>query len=179
MKQWSIVRYYMLLMSAKAFIFFCLVILFSCSHKQGNQNKEDKLLLIAKIDSIKNQEGAATVFVATQLKNFSKDTIKYVSMSCSWEDAYATDAEQLSVIWKECDKNFPLVITIPPSQSQERRLQLIGKEQLDKLKDLSFRIGLNLVLAPDSNKLFPKLSQLSNHLNDMKNVIWSNTLIIR
>ncbi|MBI5373017.1 MAG: hypothetical protein HZA79_13425 [Sphingobacteriales bacterium] len=84
------------------------------------------------------------LFQAT-LFNQSKDTLRYHSMSCSWQDYYSVNNSKLKITPSECDKNIPTVLTLAPQQVRQVILEVeIPKNQ--NLADLVFRIGFHLLV---------------------------------
>jgi len=156
-------------------ISFCLTFLFFCSSKHKDKNKEVPLLLSAKVDSSKTQENLTFIFITTKLTNSSSDTIKYITMSCSWQDPFTADLKELVVHGKDCDKTVPKLKEILPRTSEAVSFQLTSSKTFNELKDKIFRVGFNWVTAKDFDEMFLKLPKLW----EMKNVIWSGTLRIK
>ncbi len=108
--------------------------------------------------------------ILTTLSNNSKDTLKYFSMSCSWQDFYSVDNKDLTVEVSLCDKNFPVVLFLPPNMSRREHLRLLIK-QPKRDSRTTFKIGLNIMQAESSESKFDPSEETMK-----KNVIWSNTI---
>lgn len=107
--------------------------------------------------------------VRTTLTNFSGDTLKYISMSCSWWDFYSVDNELLRVEPGLCDKNTYVFLKLAPGQSDKKELRLI----VDKTANTSgtvFRMGFHMVAAQTFMDIYDFQSQLS------ENIVWSNVI---
>ena len=59
----------------------------------------------------KIRDGIITVLVT--LTNNSSDTLKYYSMSCSYEEFYSVKTEKLTIEQSVCDENSSIIIEIP------------------------------------------------------------------
>ena len=149
------------------------VMICSCGHIE--KKEAGKFLFSAQIDRWTKEGSFDFLLIKTTLTNKTPDTVKYVSMSCSWQDPYTTDTGELSILVSPCDRNVPKLIQIPPDKSEETILSLTSKKSIDQLQNIKFRIGFNLVTAKDQNEMFSKVSDL----NKMKNVIWSDTLQLK
>ena len=106
--------------------------------------------------------------IPTTFTNLSKDTLKYFSMACSWQDIYLVDNERLYIMKNICDKNFPVILKLAPNKSNTVVLTLLIDQPMDT-SQRNFRIGLNLIPA---NK--PRLEFNPKELLYKNNVIWSN-----
>ena len=121
------------------------------------------------------RDGHSTLAVIVTLTNNSTDTLKYFSMSCSWQEFYSVSTEKLKIQQALCGKNVPVIIEIPPKQSETVTLDLI----LDPLSDapeINLRIGFNLMKASASQNRF----DYDYEKQKLKgNIIWSNRIIMK
>jgi hypothetical protein len=131
----------------------------------------------AEIDEWNALEGLELISIKTTLTNHMADTVKYVSMSCSWENAYTTDSRHFDVFGEACDRNFPTIAAIPPHGEEKRILRLLPKKDAVRTGTVKFRIGFNWIT--DEKFSFNALPELSHRLNKMENVLWSDTLELR
>jgi hypothetical protein len=152
---------------------FISLLFFSCG--QIGKNKTGKLLFSAQIDKWEKLGDVDLLQIKTVLSNTTTDTVTYVSMLCSWEDAYTIDNNDLTIFPSLCERNAPMLIKIHPGKTDERILNLTSKKKLDQLRNIKFRIGFNFVIAKDYKEMFDKASELK----EMKNVIWSDTLQLK
>ena len=107
------------------------------------------------------------------LSNTSKDTLHYMSMSCSWQDFYTINTKKLNIPATDCDKNVPQRLSIPPNKSTTVVLNLTLEHYKENLP-LKFKIGFDLIQLPDEEHWLT----YSDNLNEGKNVIWSNEIIL-
>jgi len=133
----------------------------------------DYTLTITKGGFIKEDEDNQTYFVTpATLTNNTKDTLRYFSMSCNWQDFYSVDNNQLQIQGIDCNKNIPLILTLAPGQSKTVELRLLVSPTMDSSKS-NFKIGFNLMKASANQKAF---SYDFKEGQEKKNMIWSNTI---
>ncbi|MBO9701868.1 MAG: hypothetical protein J7604_16795 [Sporocytophaga sp.] len=127
-------------------------------------------LSIEKGKAIKEKENTYWV-IPTTLTNNSNDTLKYYSMSCSWQDFYSVDNRKLQIDNATiCDKNILKILTLVPGQKQTVEVRLLISQTMDA-PEIKFRIGFNLI------KVTKKNNPLHYHeILKKKNVIWSNEI---
>lgn len=108
----------------------------------------------------------------TTLTNNTKDTLRYFSMSCSWQDFYSVDNNKLQIEGALCDKNAPTILTLAPGQTRTTVVRLLISQTMDA-PDIKFKIGFNLMKVSKGQKLFDY-----DHKEEQKkkNVIWSNVI---
>ena len=151
------------------------MLIFSCDQTKVASGK---LSFIATIDKWEKFRELDILSVKTVLSNTTPDTITYVNMACSWEEAYTTDYKDLIIFPSIiifpglCDTNAPVLIKIAPGESDARVLQLTSKKRIDQLRNMKFRVGFKLIPAKDYDNLGDKASGL----RETKNVMWSNIL---
>ena len=131
----------------------------------------DYTLTITKWKVLK--ENKQTFWVTpTTLTNNTKDTLRYFSMSCSWQDFYSVDNRKLQVEGTPCDKNIPTILTLAPGQSRTVEIRLLISQTMDA-SEIKFKIGFNLMKVSATKK---------SHDFDFKeeqkkkNIIWSNVI---
>ena len=130
---------------------------------------EDYKLIIQKGRIIK--KGSQTFWVIpTTFTNLSKDSLKYFSMACSWQDSYLVDNKKLNIMNNICDKNFPVILKLAPNKSNTVELMLMIDNPMDASR-ISFKIGL--ILIPVTK---PRLEFSPKEFLEKKNVIWSNMI---
>ena len=135
---------------------------------QTEKNK-DYTLTITKGKVVK--ENKQTFWVTpTTLTNNTKDTLKYFSMSCSWQDFYSVDNSKLQVEGTLCDKNIPTILTLAPGQSRAVEIRLLISQTMDA-STINFKIGFNIMKVKSSANKFD-----FNEQTKKKNVIWSNII---
>jgi len=165
--------------------FFMLTLCVSSSFAQAGKAKltiEDRKNYILTIDKWQIKKPYDTTLIASKekfsftkipvrLTNNSKDTLRYITMSCSWEDIYTSNTKRIIILSGPCDKNIPTIAILPPHQSKNVYLPVIFKKSDTSVK--VFKIGINL----------QKQDKLGNYNSvdldsNIKNLIWSNEVHI-
>ncbi|PCJ67302.1 MAG: hypothetical protein COA58_03000 [Bacteroidetes bacterium] len=138
-------------------------------------NSEDYVLELKKVQiEIRNENTFWIVPVV--LTNNSKDTLKYYSMSCSWQEFYSVSSEKLIIQLSECGKNAPIIVEIPPKESKTIQLDLLLLSPTIDTSEIKFKIGLNLMKVSESQNRFDYDHEEQNL---RKNIIWSNYIIMK
>jgi len=128
--------------------------------------------LIIKSEKNYSVNGKRFIKLSVALKNNTPDTLKYVSMSCSWIDFYRVDSKKI-ILNKdslECVKNVPVVLKLPPYSDRVFQFGLKVNESLIGQK-ISYRIGYNL--ATNVNE-YVKKSIEGKSLDQV--IIWSDEI---
>ena len=88
------------------------------------------------------------VKLAVQLVNHSLDTLRYVSMSCSYDDMFELDLGMPYVIFSlDCGKNVPVVRTIKPHSIEFVYVMLEPMRGADPKKSFASKVGFWFVDA--------------------------------
>jgi hypothetical protein len=149
-------------------LIFCFITIF-CTSFQDKQTDNLKLSLNAYLSG---REGN-NMSVRVTLKNYTSDTIKYVTWSCSWQDSYSIDNEKWKIHVNICFANGHETISIPPFQSQTKTLKLERVIGSTKSKSSNFKIGFHFIPPPEELINIPiKLQKLKPN----GFIIWSNTV---
>ena len=104
------------------------------------------------------------------LKNNSKDTLSYLSMSCSWTNFYAVNKKELEIEGFECDKNIATILQVASGQNRAVVLRLYKNRRFKTLTATSIKVGLNIIEANSTEYFNEKLKK--------KNIIWSNSIAL-
>jgi hypothetical protein len=131
-----------------------------------------KIAFTAKLAAVKSIDQGVYITVKTSITNNSSDTLRYLSMSCSWANYYVIDQRALHLPTPQCDRDTALLIVIPPHKQQEAVLRLISLLTAKQLHNTKFKVGFKFVQACDTDKA-------SKELRKSKNVVWSNNLVIK
>ena len=100
--------------------------------------------------------------------NNSNDTLKYFSMSCSWQEFYHIDNKELDVFGSACDKNIPTEVVLQPHSAHTALLPFVYyKDSMKALED--FKVGLSI----NKNVMDDSFSDYSEELR-LYNIVWSN-----
>lgn len=108
------------------------------------QTDSPKYTLTAGKPDIKKKSGQRWLQVPVTLTNTTKDTLKYATMTCSWQDFYAVDNPSVKIEDAVCDKNINYMIALPPNQSKTVSLRLYNTNQPEN-QTITFSIGHRLV----------------------------------
>lgn len=147
------------------------VLLFNCLTFSQTAKKENYTLTIKKGKVIEENKQRFLMTPAT-LTNNTKDTLKYYSMSCSWQDFYSVDSKELQVDGQDCDKNIPIILTLAPGESKTVEIRLL-MDQTIYASEIKFKIGFNLMKVSSTQKEF---DFDFNEQQKKKNIIWSNII---
>lgn len=133
---------------------------------------QDYTLLIEKGVVMKDNENAYRV-IPINIQNNTNDTLRYFSMSCSWQEFFYINNETAHLRGDDCDKNIPIVKTIYPLASERIliRFKVSKKVSLYKPK---FRIGFHLIKVESNQDLIKTFIEMVN--GSPKRIIWSNEL---
>jgi|SRR5579862_986481 len=95
----------------------------------------------ASIENIEAKDGISHIFVKTDIINNSPDAIAYLSMSCSWDEFYFTDTNNVDIKKRQmCYLNGFEIVKISPHNKEEKILELIYKGEPETIR---FKIGFN------------------------------------
>ena len=152
------------------FIFYYFLFLIASQHSIAQVINEGPYnLKIAKFNKEKVR-GKTFWLIECFLKNNSKTTLSYLSMSCSWTDFYTVSNKELEIGGFECDKNFPTILQVPSGKNRAVVLRLYKSKNFKALTATSIKIGLNIIEASSSKYFDEKMKK--------KNVIWSNSIAL-
>jgi hypothetical protein len=115
-----------------------------------------------------------TLLLETTLWNNTKDTLKYVSMSCSWYDVYSISHPKVSIKQDPCFKNIPVIISVDPETNAKTffKVSLDGIEQGSREK---LKLGFKLIQAQPSDDTTRLVETLYNTKNT-EAILWSNEI---
>lgn len=147
------------------------VLLFNCLTFSQTAKKENYTLTIIRGKVVKENKQKFWI-TPTTLTNNTKDTIRYYSMSCSWQIFYSVNSNKLQVEGKDCDKNIPTILTLAPRQSRTVEIRLLISPKIDASK-IKFKIGFNLMKVSSTQK---ELEFDFKEQQKKKNIIWSNII---
>ena len=150
-------------------ILFYSILVTICYSFQIHRTDNPKLSLKAVIDS----RSGNNLTIKVTLTNNTADTVKYISMDCSWQDSYSIDNDKWSIYVNLCYKNGPETISLPPYKSETKTLELKRVIGSSKSKSSKFKIGFRFVPPPVPLDSIPiKLEKLKPNAV----TIWSNTV---
>lgn len=158
----------------KKIFLFLLVAYIACTSpaKQAEQPAPGPVAFSAQMGGISYHDSMTSIFVKTTLHNNTNDTVMYLRMTCSWREAFTTDNDSFRVLYIPCFQNGPLTVKIPPHQSEDEYLQVNTKINTYHLREQRFRVGFNYAPYDTTMDEYGNFERL----NDMKNILWSDTL---
>lgn len=111
--------------------------------------------------------------VPVTLTNTSKDTLYYITLSCSWQSFYRVQSnpEILKVEEAPCERNVPERLVLAPGKSETVQLKLFFTAE-SNTKSVTYSIGHNLVIVPGDDRWVQKYRETRGQ----KNIIWSNEI---
>ncbi len=157
----------------KTLIPFLLLCFLHLPYPQNNGIKEDYVVSIKK-GKLKTVDNEAFLEVPVSLTNNTKDTLYYLTMTCSWQDFYYIDNERLKGEEVPCDKNIFDLLKLAPGKTNTVALKLFYKNPTDS-DPVTFKIGHNIVKVDDEFKRVKSYRELRKK----KNIIWSNAVTFK
>jgi hypothetical protein len=108
--------------------------------------------------------------------NYSKDTLKYLTMDCSWLDSYFTSNNRIEFVRQICFKNEPYVKIILPHQTWSVYIPIILNNDQNNFHR-NFRIGISLQKFIKRSQLFDFDPFIYMLRPVTSNMIWSNEVV--
>lgn len=159
-------------------LLLALTFLLSCHPQDKNKNGKQQLELTATLGGIIYLDTTSTVHIATTLFNPTKDTLSFVTMTCSYEDLFLTDTSIFKVQSRyDCYSNYPTVTNIPPGEKLDQFIMVKPTTKDTKIIDNKLRIGMYLLTPKKENGFDGIIKQYENRQN--AKIIWSNQLDLK
>lgn len=155
----------------KKILFILLFVICSTTVSAQDNSGNIPVLSITK-GKVLEKDGDVFWEIPVTLTNTAKDTLHYASMSCSWPNFYTVNSKKLFNPGVGCDKNFPIAISLPPSQSNTVILMLTDKRK-NSTKPLKFKIGFDLFILKNKDSALDLFFRDNNSEN---NILWSNEI---
>lgn len=115
--------------------------------------------------------------IKVTVKNNTADTIKYITMSCSWDDMFQADTSLFEVQGVfNCDRNVVECGYIMPFDTMSRLL-IISPRYHRIVRQADVKVGFNYLPYNGPESLFD--NQLHEVWRDKKNIFWSNPITYR
>jgi hypothetical protein len=116
--------------------------------------------------------------VPVTLTNASEITLRYLSMSCSWQDIYIIDNANLKIFGPStCYTNFQVILSIMPHQYIERDIII----EVPKKASLAVAFKIGMKLQMELEKVYSidaKTNQPFFFTPVRQSMIWSNYVMI-
>jgi hypothetical protein len=126
----------------------------SCYSQEKTQNVKEELELSATLGGIIYLDTTSTIHISTTLFNPTKDTLSFITITCSYEDLFLTDTSIFKVLSRyDCYSSYPTVISIPPREKLDQYVMVKPTTKDIKIDNNKLRIGMYL-LTPKKEKGF-------------------------
>jgi hypothetical protein len=112
-----------------------------------------------------------------KITNNSSDTLKYLSMWCSWSDILKTDNSKLHISGNYCSADHPEVKMILPYKTDTYKLFVVLKREA-VVAGTPFKIGMSIYKFINKQQLKGFNSGNPSFKDNTANLIWSNTVQI-
>ena len=160
-------------------IFLLTTTIFCSCHSQDNTKiVKQELELSATLGGIIYLDTTSTIHIATTLFNPTKDTLSFVTMTCSYEDLFLTDTSIFKIQSRyDCYSNYPTVMTIPPGQRLDQFIMVKPTSKDTKIWDNKLRVGMYLLTPKKENGFDGIIKQYENRQS--AKILWSNELDLK
>jgi hypothetical protein len=150
----------------------------SCLSKDKTKNGNYELELTATLGGIIYLDTTFTIYIATTLFNPTKDTLSFVTMTCSYEDIFLTDTSIFKVQSRyDCYSNYPTITDIPPREKLDQFIMVKPTKKDIEIIDNKLHIGMYLSTPKKENGFDSIIKQ---HENRQKaKIIWSNEIDLK
>ena len=129
-----------------------------------------------RVDTIHADKDARAISLPVTIHNLGRDTLKYLSYSCSWEQYYHVDNKKLTIEVVSCDNIVEREIIIPPGDSHSEALRVIyhlrGEKGLEH-----FRVGVNINTHGLDLAISPRYNYMYQLMNN--NIVWSKDVWLK
>ena len=154
----------------KEIVCFLLLINFNFCFSQIEKVKNYDLTI--KKGKIVKENNQIYWLIPVTFENNTLETLRYFSMSCSWQEFYFVYNKAVQIDYQLCDKNIPIILTLEPNQKSRFEIKLLKKRGVNNSK-ISFKIGFNLIkVKPEQRLLDFDINEKLKH----KSIIWSNLI---
>lgn len=165
----------------KVITYICLfLICSSCTtFKSGESGMNVQVKIIGKLntDEFNAQEGAF-YSVNINLLNNSDTVIRFWTMTCSWQDNWISNSNNMCLYNNGCDSNVPTLREIKPGK-KITYTGIIHFYKADKsINVFDFKLGYILIKDKEVIKLSDFRKIISDKINIGKGIIWSETFRI-
>jgi hypothetical protein len=118
------------------------------------------------------------IYITTTLYNPTPDTIKFVSMTCSYEDFFTTNTDTFKIQSRyDCYSNYPTVVTLPPMTKTDRYIMVTRTLKGKNVDTSKFKVGM-YYLEYQKGKISGYIIKLYENRQNAE-VIWSNELDLK
>ena len=126
------------------FVMCSILVLGMLTNCSVSSTKPDNFQLQIEKFNKENVRGKDYWLLKCILKNNNKDTLSYLSMSCSWTEFYVVTIKGLEIDGFSCDKNIPTILSLLPGESRSEILRLFKGKDFNNTSSKFLKVGLNL-----------------------------------
>ena len=120
----------------------------------------------------------SVIYIAVTIHNPSSDTMRFGSMTCSYEDFFTVSSPSYRVQSRyDCFSNYPNIITLPPKTKTDRYIMISQTKKGDTNVDTKFRIGMFYIKGDHNITLDSAGKFYQNRYNEK--AIWGNELDLK
>ena len=133
---------------------------------------KDLFLITIDIQKDPQSDGESSRYPITITITNTQDTaVSFVAMTCSWEESFSTDSDDVYIEPHECDSNFPERIVLAPSHL----VKYSGYIKFSKksiVKECHFKVGLRDITFNDF--IYPKYPERQKKYK----TYWSRSILL-
>lgn len=160
-------------------IFTILICFYSCHSQVDNPKKGPTLELTASLGGTGSfLDTIGVIYISTTLFNPTNDTVKFISMTCSYEDMFTTNTDTFKIQSRyDCYSNYPTVVTLPPNAKTDRYIMITRTHKGRSIDTSTLKVGMYyLPYQKDANS-----DDIINLYDHRKNaaIIWSDELDLK
>ena len=126
-----------------------------------------------------NPDSTIVYHLKLELINKSKDSITFISMSCSHEDMFVVEDSTKLIVhpYYLCWRNFPIAVTLSPNEIYSKSIMIRPIEK--QLSEIEMtRIGFRFIEGNPKTLTFEKIIDGYHNRHSVNNTIWSNEIRI-
>lgn len=156
-----------------SYFFICIGLLSNqcTTPKSNNGIFEIKIQILSTNNKLKAQNDSLCYFPLTaEIQNMTDSSLCFWVMKCSWERNWISKNEKMFLFPKECDSNFPVMITLNPGEKYGVSGALVLKDITIKVNRLGF-IFIDKKEIEDPQQFTPLIEMKRNEKVD---IFWSN-----
>jgi hypothetical protein len=152
-----------------------------CVASCGSQktSKPIPLQLTASLGGIGSlHDTIGVIYISTTLHNLTNDTVRFISMSCSYEDFFTTNTDLFKVQSRyDCYSNYPIVIILPPKSRTDRYIIITAPQKGKKVDIDKLKIGMHSFFV-EREITTAEITNLYEHRQDA-GIVWTDELDLK
>ncbi len=118
------------------------------------------------------------IHIATTLYNPTADTVRFVSMTCSYEDFFTTSTNSFKIQSRyDCYSNYPTVITIPPKAKTDRYIMITRTKKGMNVDTITLKVGMYYLPYKMGDNFDAIIKQYDER--QKADILWSNELDLK